>query len=113
MSYLYLAVGIALGIVFLGMAKNVSQRKALPREVIKNLKNAKHSDEFESWCKAETFSDVVIACGFILFGISATFMESNILVGNILAIISLVLFIGGYIRRIVNNKKHLKHFFVR
>lgn len=113
MSYLYLAVGIILGIVFLGMAKNISKRKVLPPEVNKKLKNAKHSDELDAWCKVETASDIVVGTGFILFGISATFMDSNILIGNILAIISLLLFVGGYVRRIINNKKHLNHFFAK
>lgn len=113
MNYLYLALGLVVGIIFLGMAKNAKRRKAIPYEVIKKLKSSKHMDEYNEWCDRESLSDTVIGGGLILFGLSATFMDSSNAVSNIVAIISLLVFIVGYVMRVVNNKKHLNHFFVR
>ena len=73
MNYIYLAIGLVVGAVFLGMAKNTRRRKAIP----------------------------------------VTFVDTNLAITNIIAIISLIVFVVGYIMRIVNNKKHLNHFFVR
>ena len=113
MNYLYLALGVIIGAMFLGMAKNCRKRKVIPYEVNKKLKSSKHMDEYNIWCDTEARSDTIIGIGFILFGFSATFMDSNALLSGIIAIISLIIFMVGYIMRIANNKKRLGHFFVR
>lgn len=113
MNYVYLIAGVVIGIVFLGMAKNTRKRKAIPFEVTKKLKSNKHMDEYNLWCDTECQSDTLIGLSLIIFGISATFMDNNRLIGNIIAAISLVLFIIGYFKKVINNKKYLHHFFVR
>ena len=113
MNYIYLALGGIIGAIFLGMAKNTKRRKAIPYEVTKKLKSSKKMNEYNKWCDTESRADVIVGVGLIIFGLSATFMDSNIALGNIIAIISLIVFVAGYIMRIVNNKKRLGHFFVR
>lgn len=113
MNYIYLAIGLVVGAVFLGMAKNTRRRKAIPYEVTKKLKSSKHMDEYNQWCDTEACADTIVGAGLILFGLSVTFVDTNLAITNIIAIISLIVFVVGYIMRIVNNKKHLNHFFVR
>lgn len=112
MNYIYLGIGIIVGIIFLGMGKNARNRKAIPIEVTKKLKSNKKMDEYNEWCNTESTADTVIAVSLFVFGISATFMDSNLLVANILSILSLIVFIVGFIMRMSNNKKHLNHFFI-
>lgn len=113
MNYVYLAIGLIVGAIFLGMAKNTRRRKAIPYEVTKKLKSSKRMDEYNQWCDAEAKADVIVGTGLILFGISVTFVDTSLVVTNIISIVSLIVFVIGYIMRIVNNKKHLNHFFVR
>lgn len=113
MRYVYIAAGLILGIVFLGIAKNTKRRKFIPREVIKKLKSSNRMDEYNIWCDKEAKADMIVGIGFVLFGLSMTFADTNAALSNIGVIISLVVFLVGYIMRIVNNKKHLDHFFVR
>lgn len=113
MNYIYLAIGLVVGAVFLGMAKNTRRRKAIPYEVTKKLKSSRRMDEYNQWCDTEARADTIVGIGLIVFGFSVTFVDTNILVTNVLGIISLIVFVTGYIMRIVNNKKHLNHFFVR
>lgn len=113
MNYVYLIAGIVIGFVFIGMGKNTKKRKAIPYEVTKKLKSNKHMDEYNIWCDTESSANYTIGCSLIIFGISATFMDNNRLIGNILALISLILFVFGYFKKIINNKKRLNHFFVR
>lgn len=113
MSYIYLALGFVIGIIFIGMGKNARHRKAIPYEVNKKLKSSKRMDEYNEWCNTEATADTIVGCGLILFGFSATFTDSNAAVSGIIALISLAVFIFGYIKRLANNKKHLGHFFVR
>ncbi|MGN1048782.1 MAG: hypothetical protein ACI4QZ_09270, partial [Eubacteriales bacterium] len=75
--------------------------------------SSKKMNEYNKCCDTESRADVIVGVGLIIFGFSATFMDSNIALGNIMAIISLIVFVSGYIMRIVNNKKRLGHFFVR
>ena len=51
--------------------------------------------------------------GLILFGFSVTFADTNPVITNILSILSLIVFVVGYIMRFINNKKHLGHLFVK
>lgn len=112
-NYIYLFAGILLGIVFIGIAKNINRRKTIPYEVTKKLHAHKTMDDYNEWCEKEVRGDRLIGCGLILFGVSSTFFDSIPLLGGILAVISLGLFVVGYITRIVNNKNLLGHFFVR
>lgn len=113
MNYVYLAIGLIVGAVFLGMAKNTRRRKAIPYEVTKKLKSSKRMDEYNQWCDREAQADTIVGIALILFGLSVTFSDTSLAVTNIISIISLIVFVVGYIMRIVNNKKHLNHFFVR
>ena len=113
MNYVYLALGLIVGIVFLGMAKNTRRRKAIPYEVNKRLKSSKKMDEYNKWCDTEAKADTIVGTGLIIFGLSATFMDGSIALTNIIAIISLVVFVVGYVMRMANNKKRLGHFFAR
>ena len=113
MNYIYLILGIVLGIVFLGRAKNARKQKFVPYEAKMKLKNKKNIEQFDEWCKKEAFGCNLVGSGFILFGFSATFMDSNLLVGNIIAVVSLVVFLIGFMTRIINNKKHLGHYFTK
>lgn len=113
MNYLYLAIGVIVGAIFIGMGKNSKRRRAIPYEVTKKLKGNKHMDEYNEWCDTESKGDYIIGVSLFVFGLSATFMDSNRTVGNILAIISLAGFITGFVMRVVNNKKKLNHFFIR
>ena len=78
-----------------------------------NQKASKHMDEYNQWCDTEARADTIVGAGLILFGLSVTFVDTNLAITNVIAIISLIVFVVGYIMRIVNNKKHLNHFFVR
>ena len=113
MNYIYLILGIALGIVFLGRGKNAKNQKFVPYEAKMKLKNKKTIDQYDEWCKAEATGCFLIGIGFIIFGISATFMDSNALLSTIIAVVSLVVFIVGFMMRVVNNKKHLGHYFTK
>ncbi len=113
MNYIYLFIGIALGIVFLGRAKNARKQKFVPYEAKMKLKTKKTIEQFDEWCKKEAAGCTLVGFGFVIFGISATFMDSNALVSTVLAVVSLLVFIVGFIMRIVNNKKHLGHYFTK
>ena len=112
-NYIYLFAGLIVGIVFIGIAKNINRRKTVPYEVTKKLRAHKTMDEYNEWCAKEVLGDRLIGCGLIIFGISSTFFDSVLLLGGLLAVVSLGLFVVGYMMRIANNKKHLGHFFVR
>jgi len=101
MNYIYLILGIILGIVFLGRAKNAKNKKFIPYEAKMKLKSKKTIDQYDEWCKKEAL------------GLSATFMDSSVAVGNVISIASLVIFVIGFIMRIINNKKHLGHYFTK
>lgn len=113
MNYIYLILGIVLGIVFIGRGKNARNKKFVPYEVKAKLKSKKTMEEFEDWCKREAFGCTLIGSGFIVFGLSATFMDSNALISTIISVISLVLFLIGFFWRIYNNKVHLNHYFTK
>ena len=113
MNYVYLILGIVLGIVFIGRAKNARNRKFVPYEVKNNLKTKKTMEQYEEWCDREAKGCSLVGSGFILFGISATFMDSNALLSTAIAVVSLVLFLVGFFLRIYNNKKHLNHYFTK
>lgn len=111
MNYIYLAIGIILGIIYLGRAKNARKQKFVSYEAKMKLKNKKHMYEYDKWCKNESKGCYLVGGGFMLFGIASTFMDSNLLICNILSIISLIIFIIGFVTRILNNKKRLGHYF--
>lgn len=113
MNYIYFFIGLIIGIVFIGIGKNTRRRKTIPYEVTKKLKGSKKMDEYNEWCDTEAKADTIIGISLLVFGISSTFMDSVVWLGNIISIISLIVFIIGYVTRVVNNKKHLGHFFVR
>ncbi len=113
MNYIYLVLGIVLGIVFLGRGKNARNHKYIPYEVKTKLNTKKNKEDYEEWCSKEALGCTLMGAGFAVFGFSATFMDSILLIGNILAIISLVVFISGFFVRIVNNKKRLNHYFTK
>ena len=113
MNYIYLLLGVILGVVFLGRAKNAKKQKFVPYEVKMKLKNKKNMEEYDEWCKGEANGCSLMGIGFIIFGFSATFMDSNTFISNILSIIALVVFIIGFFSRIVNNKKHVGHYFTK
>ena len=113
MNYIYLVLGIALGIVFLGRAKNAKSKKFIPYEAKMKLKTKKTMDKYDDWCKNEARGCGLVGTGFIVFGLSATFMDSNALLSTIIAVISLVIFIVGFFMRIYNNKKYLGHYFTK
>ena len=113
MNYLYLILGIVLGIVFLGRAKNARNQKFVPYEAKMKLKSKKTIEKYDDWCKNESIGCSLIGLGFIIFGISATFMDSNALLSTIIAVVSLVIFIIGFMMRVINNKKHLGHYFTK
>lgn len=113
MSYIYLIVGIALGVVFLGRAKNARKQKFVPYEVKMKLKTKKTIEKYDAWCKNEANGCTLVGLGFIVFGFSATFMDSNAVLSTILAVVSLIIFIVGFMMRIYNNKKYLGHYFTK
>ncbi|MBQ7875186.1 MAG: hypothetical protein IJ306_08545 [Oscillospiraceae bacterium] len=113
MNYIYLILGIALGLVYLGRAKNARKQKFVPYEAKMKLKSKKTMDQYDDWCKGEANGCTLVGLGFIVFGLSATFMDSNALLSTIIAVVSLVIFIVGFFMRIYNNKKHLGHYFTK
>ncbi len=113
MTYIYLILGIVLGVVFLGRGKNSRNMKMIPYEVKMKLKTKKTMEEYEDWCRLEANGCSLMGIAFVLFGVSATFMDSNALVSTILAVVSLVPFLVGFFMRIYNNKKHLNHYFTK
>lgn len=113
MNYIYLILGIALGIIYLGRAKNARKQKFVPYEAKMKLKSKKTMDQYDDWCKGEANGCSLVGLGFIIFGFSATFMDSNALLSTIIAVVSLVVFIVGFFMRIYNNKKYLGHYFTK
>ncbi|MCQ2755128.1 MAG: hypothetical protein MJ231_08835 [bacterium] len=113
MNYIYFFAGLILGIIFIGIGKNTHNRKTIPYEVTKKLKGSKKMDEYNEWCDTEAKADTIIGTAFLVFGISSTFMDSVVWLGNIISIISLILFVTGYFIKVTNNKKRLGHFFVK
>lgn len=113
MNYIYLVLGIVLGIIYLGRAKNAKQQKFVPYEAKMKLKTKKTIDQYDDWCKSEARGCSLIGIGFIVFGISATFMDSNAVLSTVISVVSLVVFIAGFFLRIYNNKKHLGHYFTK
>ncbi len=113
MNYIYLILGIVLGLVFLGRGKNARNHKYIPYEVKTKLNTKKTKEDYEDWCKYEALGCTLMGVGFMAFGLSATFMDSNILIGNIISIVSLGTFIVGFFMRIVNNKKRIGHYFTK
>lgn len=113
MNYIYFFAGLIIGIIFIGIGKNTRNRKTIPYEVTKKLKGAKRMDEYNEWCDTDAKADTFIGTAFLIFGISSTFMDSVVWLGNIISIVSLVIFIAGYAIKVINNKKHLGHFFVK
>ncbi|MBQ3236962.1 MAG: hypothetical protein IJA06_00345 [Oscillospiraceae bacterium] len=113
MNYIYLILGIVLGLVFLGRGKNTRNKKFIPYEVKTKLKTKKTMEEYEDWCRREATGCSLLGGGFVVFGISATFMDSNALISTIIAVASLLLFLVGFFMRIYNNKKHLNHYFTK
>jgi len=113
MNYIYLVLGIVLGIVFLGRGKNAKQKKFIPYEAKMKLKTKKTIEQYDAWCKNEATGCSLIGLGFIIFGISATFMDSNAVISTIISVVSLIIFIAGFMMRVYNNKKHLGHYFTK
>lgn len=113
MNYIYLILGVVLGLVFIGRGKNTRNHKYIPYEVKNTLKTKKTIEQYEDWCKRESLGCTLIGIGFVVFGISATFMDSNAIVSTVLSIGSLAVFVVGFFFRISNNKKHLGHFFTK
>ncbi len=113
MVYLYLLLGVVLGVVFLGRAKNARNQKFIPYEAKAKLKTKKTMEEFNAWCKNESTGCALMGLGFILFGISATFMDSNAVLSTVLSVVSLIVFIVGFMMRVYNNKKRLGHYFTK
>ena len=113
MNYLYLLLGVALGIVYLGRAKNARKQKFVPYEAKMKLKNKKTIEKYDEWCAKEALGCSLMGAGFMLFGLSATFMDSNAIVSTVIAVVSLVVFLVGFMMRVVNNKKHLGHYFTK
>ena len=77
------------------------------------LKTKKTAEQFGDWCAKEALGCTLMGSGFMAFGLSATFMDSNALLSTIIAVVSLVVFIVGFFMRIYNNKKHLGHYFTK
>ena len=113
MNYIYLILGVVLGIVFIGRGKNAKNQKFIPYEAKMKLKTKKTIEQYEEWCKTEGLGCTLVGLGFIVFGISATFMDSNALLSTIIAVVSLVIFIIGFMMHVINNKKHLGHYFTK
>ena len=113
MNYIYLILGIALGIVYLGRAKNARKQKFVPYEAKMKLKNKKNMESYDDWCKGEATGCSLMGGGFVLFGLSATVMDSNALLSTIIAVVSLIVFVVGFMKRVYNNKKHLGHYFTK
>lgn len=113
MNYIYLILGIVLGIVYLGRAKNAKNQKFIPYEVKTKLKTKKTMEQYDSWCKGEAKGCTLIGLGFVIFGVSATFMDSNALLSTVISVVSLVVFIVGFFMRVYNNKKRLGHYFTK
>ena len=113
MNYIYLILGVVLGIVFLGRAKNAKNHKFVPYEAKMKLKTKKTIDQYDEWCAKEAIGCRLVGTGFILFGLSATFMDSTALLSTVISLASLVIFIVGFFMRIYNNKKHLGHYFTK
>ena len=113
MNYLYLILGFALGLVYLGRAKNARKQKFVPYEAKMKLKNKKNMEDYDEWCAKEALGCSLVGGGFMIFGLSATFMDSNALLSTIIAVVSLVVFIVGFFMRIYNNKIHLGHYFTK
>jgi hypothetical protein len=113
MNYLYLILGFALGLVYIGRGKNARKQKFVPYEVKLKLKTKKTAEQFGDWCAKEALGCTLMGSGFMVFGLSATFMDSNALLSTIIAVVSLVVFIVGFFMRIYNNKKHLGHYFTK
>ena len=113
MNYIYLILGVILGLVFLGRGKNTKNHKYIPYEVKNTLRTKKTMEQYEEWCRRETTGCTLMGLGFIVFGVSATFMDSNALLSTVLSVASLVLFISGFFIRVYNNKKHLNHYFTK
>lgn len=113
MNYLYLILGLVLGIVFLGRGKNAAKKKFIPYEAKMKLKSKKTMEDYDEWCKKESLGCRLVGSGFIIFGVSATFMDSNALISTIIAVVSLVVFIVGFMMRVINNKKYLGHYFTK
>ena len=53
MNYLYLILGFALGLVYLGRAKNARKQKFVPYEAKMKLKNKKNMENYDEWCAKE------------------------------------------------------------
>lgn len=113
MNYLYLLLGVVLGLVFLGRGKNAKKQKFIPYEAKSKLKTKKTIEQYDEWCEKEALGCTLMGSGFMLFGLSATFMDGNVTIGNILSVVSLVVFVVGFMMRIINNKKHLGHYFTK
>lgn len=113
MTYLYLILGIALGVVYLGRAKNAKKQKFIPYEAKNKLKTKKTMEQYNEWCKKESLGCTLMGIGFVMFGISATFMDSNAVLSTVFAVVSLIVFIVGFMMRVYNNKKHLGHYFTK
>lgn len=113
MNYLYLILGFALGLVYLGRAKNARKQKFVPYEAKMKLKTKKTIEQYNEWCAKEALGCTLMGSGFIVFGLSATFMDSNALLSTIIAAVSLVIFVVGFMMRVFNNKKHLGHYFTK
>ena len=113
MNYLYLILGFVLGLIYLGRAKNARKQKFVPYEAKMKLKNKKNIENYDDWCAKEALGCSLMGAGFMIFGLSATFMDSNAIVSTVIAVVSLVIFVIGFMMRVVNNKKHLGHYFTK
>ncbi len=113
MNYIYLIAGIVLGAIYLGRSKNAGKQKFVPYEAKMKLKNKKTIEQYDEWCNTESKGCLLIGLGFIIFALSATFMDSSAVTSAIIAIISLIVFVIGFMMRVVNNKKHLGHYFTK
>lgn len=113
MNILYMVLGFVLGLIFIGRGKNAKNKKYLPYEAKNKLNTKKTKEDYEDWCNKEALGCRLMGCGFVVFGIAATFMDSNATVNLILSVLSLVLFVCGFFLRIYNNKTKLGHYFTR
>ena len=113
MNYLYLILGFVLGLVYFGRAKNARKQKFVPYEAKMKLKNKKNIENYDDWCAKEALGCSLMGAGFMVFGISATFMDSNAILSTVIAVVSLIIFVIGFMMRVVNNKKHLGHYFTK
>ena len=95
------------------LINDINNNKIIEKEKFLLRNDGKKMDEYNEWCDTEAKADTIIGISLLVFGISSTFMDSVVWLGNIISIISLIVFITGYIIRVINNKKHLGHFFVR